>query len=264
MRVHRKKQAKKHVQWHDWRTEINDREQWPSTMQYMDEVVQYERFGKRKDLIEQEGAMMVESGERFVEWAQRRVGEMRCVKEDRLREEVSDTANIHTATTLPTSAQDEYGHALLSQALQGSPMYRNYCLRTKRPCFPIIYGFEWFGEFNWAWHRNASGCWQLGYLECGGDTFPCSHCCEGNGSMYYECYCAEFEGVPAPEDVQRCALTEWVQGRLWRKILNEAESAVVVENEEITGEDSDAEDWDLLSQASSEAWSIVNFLEKPQ
>lgn len=83
--------------------------------------------------------------------------------------------------------------------------------------------------------------------------------------MYYGCYCKEFMGVEkswSPEGVQRCALVEWVKGELWNIIVREEFERRMVEGGE--GEESKVserdEEWDDMSNAASEGWSVVSVM----
>jgi hypothetical protein len=71
--------------------------------------------------------------------------------------------------------------------------------------------------------------------------------------MYYACSCEDFkdgEGKwlgPAPEEAQRCSLVEWVSGSL-RGLLQEDDNNNV----------SDEEQWEMLSNATSQDWSVLS------
>ncbi|ORY03320.1 hypothetical protein BCR34DRAFT_447628, partial [Clohesyomyces aquaticus] len=231
------------------------------------------------------------TGERFTEWAQRRINEMRAVKESRIiaskapsppphkpaiwttRSERGKNYNIYTGTplttTLPTNRYDALGHALLSNILTFSPYLTKYRRRMQLSPYRSIVGFEWFGEYAWAWHRNRSGCWELGYQDCtceaemGGEPIPCPCCCVGSGSMYFECFCREFGDEVSPEEGQRCALVEWV-GEEGRRIVMEEERARRAEKAVGQAEVCEMDDnagWEVLSIGSasqdSETWSVV-------
>lgn len=263
MRVHIKKQALKHARYNDYRGEIYIQYKWDQNLQWMDEIVQYERFGKRREIFEGRGSVV--DGETFTAWAQRRIAEMRAVKEDRLRAaQQSHKININTVsrgevtirTTLPTTAEDKHAHDLLHDVLSVNKYFRWWCRVHKIPPFHSIEGFGWFGEFSWKWHRNESGCWVLGHGECGEECLPCPHCCDGNGYMCFPCYCKEFEGVPAPEDVQRCSLLEWVSGRLWRFMQEDEARREEMGVVELVVGASD-EEWDVVSDVASDDWSVV-------
>jgi hypothetical protein len=79
--------------------------------------------------------------------------------------------------------------------------------------------------------------------------------------MYYPCSCADFkddEGKwvsPAPEDVQRCSLVEWVRGRLWEVMVEDEEAEITNKLAEGARED---EEWEMMSNATSEGWSVVS------
>jgi hypothetical protein len=209
---------------------------------HIDDVDYFEMFGRWRP--------GVQNAEDFGAWGRRRIMEMRAVKEDRIRRATSNLAPPHSpTTTLPTTSSDIYHHALLTEVLTPTKYLLFKSRWTNISPIPIIYGFLWFGEFEWAWHRNASGCWEFGGV-CSDYTLPCPCCCMGNGSMYYSCSCEEFEGTTAPEDVHRCSLVEWVDGEL-RGIMLEEETA---KNEERWVR----QEWDVVSDAASEEWSVVS------
>jgi hypothetical protein len=82
--------------------------------------------------------------------------------------------------------------------------------------------------------------------------------------MYYGCACEEWRGVVAPEDMQRCALVEWVVGALWHVMLAEEEQGK--RGEAVSGEvgkvEGWAEEWDVVSEMVSDGWSVVS--EEPE
>ncbi|KAF2681800.1 hypothetical protein K458DRAFT_420562 [Lentithecium fluviatile CBS 122367] len=246
-----------------------------------DDVVRYEKLHKNAAIFES-SETWVEVGEEFSTWARRRIAEMRTVKEKRLRaaEPVAqqvkvwkthrtgpaygDTYKVYCGTpgttTLPTTTYDAYGHALLRAAL--TPL--KWVLSRARfnssiSLFPRIYNSTWFGEFAWKWHRNASGCWEIGYWDgpaegngrgCGGCAIPCPCCCASNGSMYYGCYCEEFGDEPAPEETQRCSLVEWVGPEGRRLIVLDD---LKRESNEVT-----AECGSVAASVFGSEWSVVD------
>jgi hypothetical protein len=232
------------------------------------DVEYFEKFGRWR-----EGVVNAED---FGAWGRRRINEMRKVKEDRIRraarndgiDTVMPSSPFPAPTTLPTTSSDIHHHALLTEVLKPSKWLLGYLRREKRAPFPIIEGFYWFGEFKWAWHRNASGCWEFGG-ECDGCALPCPCCCTGNGSMYYPCSCAEFRGTVAPEDVQTCSLVEWVKGRLRGVMVKEEQMRAWKDSRDQDDSDCGAdmtdlqemmrlrEEWDVVSNASEE-WSMLS------
>jgi hypothetical protein len=231
-----------------------------------DDLIRYITFHQNASAFES-AAPYTKVGESFATWAQRRIHEMRCVKEDRLRRSAAptsqpmvwqhkkywhpeDTYDVYTGdastTTLPTNTYDAFGHELLRSVLE-SPLRE-------------IDGYAWLGEYEWAWHRNMSGCWEIGYARCTRydgdwehDPIPCPHCCADGGGVFLECYCRVWEGVGAPECRQRCSLVEWVSEG-GKEILVKGE---VGEEADERGEKTD-EEWEVLSGATSVSWSVVS------
>jgi hypothetical protein len=76
--------------------------------------------------------------------------------------------------------------------------------------------------------------------------------------MFYECYCRNFGSQPAPKELQRCSLIEWVQkkGKDVMVLEERIQKRVGVEEEVTTVEVGGA--WEFLSRASSETWSVVD------
>jgi hypothetical protein len=208
---------------------------------HIDDVDYFEKFGRWR--------LAVQDADDFGAWGRRRIMEMRAVKEERMqRQSLSLAPTRVLGTTLPTTPSDIHHHALLAEVLTPNKFLLFASRWNKTPPFPIIDGFYWFGEFEWAWHRNASGCWEFGG-QCGGGALPCPCCNMGNGSMAYPCSCEQFAGTVAPEDTQRCGLVEWASSSLMEVILED-----IGESEEderwVRGE------WDMVSDAASEAWSL--------
>ena len=287
-RLSRREETKHDIQSESWKDKLYAEWAHEVDVQYMDEIVAYQRFGKHADIFEgrvgtNEDGWLI-SGENFGAWGRRRIGEMRAVKEERIRkaqrtrtpslsvprkgdEKHSSSVIVSKPpiphTTLPITPLDKLGHNLLTSILMPNKYFRWYCRKKNIPAFPTIYGFGWFGEFEWQWHRNASGCWELGYpSECNGcDSLPCTCCCTRNGSMYYRCYCADFgRDEKSPEKMQRCSLVEWVKGVLWDILVREEFERRVtggVDCEE--GRESEREEeWELMCHAASEGWSVVS------
>jgi hypothetical protein len=233
--------------WHD---DFAAEERWNAEYNAMDEVVKFATFGRWRD--------GVQDAEDFGTWGRRRIDEMRACKEQRLRcaQKGEDVTSLAPTTTLPTSHMDMHAHTILRSMLTPSKRDLSYWHSKNQAPLHTIWGFGWFGEYAWAWHRNASGCWEFGYDGCEGDAFPCPCCCSGNGSMYYACLCEDFkdgEGQwvgPAPEEAQRCSLVEWVSGSL-RGLLQEDDNN---NNNNV----SDEEQWEMLSNATSQDWSVLS------
>ncbi|KAF1848962.1 uncharacterized protein K460DRAFT_83420 [Cucurbitaria berberidis CBS 394.84] len=282
-----REESKHHTQNRPWEELWGAESDFKDDLKFMDEVVAYQRFGKYAEIfegragVEMDGWMM--SGEDFGAWGRKRIGEMRSVKEDRIRkaqctrttttvpasrkddEEHANSTIVSTSpipnTTLPITPLDIHAHNLLKEILTPN----EYFLRRRRfmkPPIPRISGFQWFGVYEWQWHRNQSGCWELGYADsCGGCSFPCTCCCVGNGSMYWPCSCAEFaKDEKGPEEVHTCSLIEWVKGPLWAVLMHDEHERRMVEIIEASeGEESKhSEAWELMSDAASEGWSIVS------
>lgn len=242
-------------------------DKWVSNMN--DDLVRYTLFGQNAALFESHKSY-IEVGEDFSTWCQRRVAEMRGVKESRLlrcapltakpmlwkrSRRNATTYDIFTGdastTTLATNSYDALGHALLRALLT--------------PSLRAIDGYSWFGEYEWAWHRNISGCWEFGHATyCTkeeGDwrraPLPCAHCCGESYGFFTECYCRDFEGCTAPEEMQKCSLVEWVDVTGRRLIASDDASSGMCALERKYRNGSDG-GWDLVSRVSSETWSVVD------
>jgi len=229
-----------------------------------------------RSITAQHGAAAFESGEPYVEfgetfsvWCQRRIAEMRAVKEDRVRR--GDPASFKSmlwergcdwqhyrgygiycgderTTTQPTNAYDALGHALLRSILSPTNWYQKPRRLNNASLFRPDADYQWFGEFAWAWHRNGSGCWEIGY------DGPCD---EGP-DMFYRCFCKQDTCVPALDVTQRCSLLEWATGRETTKL-----EELVAEIQDLNGgvelSESEADHgWDVVSVASAGSWSIVD------
>lgn len=224
-------------------------------------------------------APYLETGEFFAAWCQRRIAEMRAVKEDRLRRGAPSTRaplvlrrvrewrflkrfDVYTgdagSTTLPTNAYDALGHELLRSILTPHRWWRKPQRVSNASLFRAVNGFRWFGEFEWEWYRNASGCWEIGYGgTCGGFG--------GDGDEALgDCACCCVDGgyAPAPDEVQRCCLVEWVGEESREIMMLEEENARAklhsLDHDEAMSESGDAIHWEVISSASSEAWSVVD------
>jgi hypothetical protein len=253
----------------------------------MDDIERYQEFHQGADVFESP-LPFIEVGEDFTTWCLRRIAEMRAVKEFRLargtpqhvkpaiwqrkrdarsRKQIVVYIGDETSTTLPTNAYNALGHELLRSVL--AP--KNWWHRQRMSNAELLHGkggYRWFGEYTWQWYRNGSGCWELGYggeywcEECGGMSWSAKH---------KECVEREREIGPAPEEAQRCCLVEWV-GREGRDlILREERDAMFredgkemeLDDENMVGvvgegEAEEGHGWDLVSIASSEAWSVVD------
>ncbi|KAJ4350400.1 uncharacterized protein N0V89_009021 [Didymosphaeria variabile] len=148
-----------------------------------------------------------ELGETFSKWGQRRINEMRQVKEDRLRAKLASTSTAQSPstegrvddcqdlasttgehktalkTTLPTTPSDIRGHERLAGVVRPRS-------RRKSDKIPhIIHDYGFFDEYEWYWHRNLNGCFEL--------TSWASH-----STFYSPCYCEAYAlcGRWSPED----------------------------------------------------------------
>lgn len=243
-----------------------------------DDVIRYEKMHWYNDIFERTDPCM-EVGETFSIWAQRRIAEMRAVKEDRLRNKlplvqrqvafqshqiramgirqrsvIFDRSGYEVypgspnTTTLPTNDYDAYGHALLHRILTPTKWAMQQArFRPDVSRFPAVEGDGWFAAYTWGWHRNFSGCWEFGYGECDGTPIPCPCCCCGNGSMYFECHCKIFGNVSAPEEQQRCCLLEWV-GEAGRMIITaeDSESGTIAELHQYVDVGSTESEWEFV------------------
>jgi hypothetical protein len=265
------------VQWFhpalvDWNTKLPDElDEWVTNM---DDLTRYQVLHQDAETFESSEPYL-EVGENFSAWCQRRIAEMRSVKERRIRLNVPPTfqpmlwqdkmdhrygRRYHiytgdaTTTTLPTTAYDALGHELLRCVLNPGRWWVRQCQRRGKPPFRVIESYGWFGEYEWHWHQNLSGCWEV---RRGGSCT--SH--KGEGS------CAAIErgaGVmPAPEEMQKCSLFAWV-GEQSREIMARQEarmggwmSCLDDDDMDVSGSDSDC-GWSVVSSASSERWSVVD------
>ncbi|KAF2848354.1 hypothetical protein T440DRAFT_470221, partial [Plenodomus tracheiphilus IPT5] len=191
-RIIRKQDAYIHIASRPWEDDFTAQADHEFAVYYSDDMVLNQRYGKFAELVDRKYGRVgsVRLGEGFGEWVMRRVGEMRGVKEERLGRKIAGGESLSGVmrTTRPTDPDDILGHALLRDVLD--PLCYPYCLRPRyKPFFPIIDAVLFFGAatWDWQWHRNASGCWELGYVSetCEGGAFPCSCCGQGNGDMFF-------------------------------------------------------------------------------
>ncbi|CAN9274530.1 unnamed protein product [Alternaria alternata] len=222
----------------DWAHEID--------MERIDDIAAYYLFGKNADIFEYHNEGDIMAGEDFgnivyTDTVNLQAPSLLSVLPHTMRNDSRPgrtSATILTApyansyeTTLPTSLSDIRAHLTLACALAPSENLKQRCRNRNLPALPIIYGFDWWGEYTWQWHRNMSGCWYLGYGHACQENCeePCTRPCWGH--MLYECYCEEFGvgmdwEVPAPEDVQRCSIVEWVSGKLREDMENDHDEVV--------------------------------------
>ncbi|KAJ4326260.1 hypothetical protein N0V94_000207 [Neodidymelliopsis sp. IMI 364377] len=200
----------------------------------------------------------VQIGETFTRWAQRRITEMRLVKESRLKSKQQQQQ--HTETTLPTTSADTHAHYLLRQAWDPRKPPRRHRPANHSP-FPQITGFTWFSEYTFTWHRNASGCWELGFGDqCrlweprdGKDEYGCRQnplldCCLFS-HVRYACSCAEFgEDERSPEDVPVCSLMEFVSDEIWCALMRYDDDAVGGVD---PAADDGGDEWTFISSANT-------------
>jgi hypothetical protein len=172
------------------------------------------------------GEVYTDLGELFSVWAQRRIAEIRAVKESRLRKSepatqrvaISQTKRLHRSsrdeynlyhgsvhsTTLPTNSYDAYGHAILRAVLTPSPWAQQHARFSPAVCLlPRINGFAWFSEYAWQWHMDASQCWTT---EAWDDRCDC---------------CERLEHEAALAEIMQCGLLNWIDAEGWRLIVNE-------------------------------------------
>jgi hypothetical protein len=269
-----------------WDTRLEEEmDEWVYDME--DDVIRYITLRHGASAFES-SEPYVEIGESFPVWAQRRIAEMRAVKESRIRKGEPEKmkqmvwrrrkdwrhfkkydiyCGDERSTTLPTNAYDASGHEILRSILTPLRWYNKPQRVDNAPLFRPINNGYWFGEFAWAWHRNESGCWEIGYdtgcTKIEGDwkdgPIPCPHCCDVSPGMYYECFCRQCKCTPAPEEMQRCSLVEWV-GEKGREIMvqDEAKEQSNRFHDVVMSEDDSDAGWDVVSIVSSETWSIID------
>ncbi|KAF1962440.1 hypothetical protein CC80DRAFT_487901 [Byssothecium circinans] len=207
-----------------------------------------------------------EVGEAFEKWGQRRINEMRMVKEERLRaklaaenaardvapsaptadlgrEEDEDegyhsfTSSSTTTTTLATTTEDIEAEALVEYML-----YHYTWMK-----YPEITGFRWFNDRNifWYWHRNMTGCWELSEWNCKGE----------DGSVCKGCETYKGMGRWDPEArSQAWWLEAWISGEDWEEMERRDR-----EWEWEKREREEDEEWDRISTSSAtSSWSEVD------
>jgi hypothetical protein len=231
---------------------------------HMDDLRRYRKFNENASTFESAGPY-TEVGELFAPWAQRRIAEMRSVKESRIRRNAPRTfkpmvlqekheykhrrpdkiyIGDASTTTLPTNSYDALGHELLRRVLDPGKWWVKVRLREGKPIFRAVHGYTWFGEYAWYWYRDVSGCWEIR---------------EGWGYMVGE---VDVEAAPVPQEVRRCSLYEWL-GEGGREIVAKDEAKVhewrkcLDDSGNVSESDSDC-GWSVVSRASSEAWSVVD------
>lgn len=64
--------------------------------------------------------------------------------------------------------------------------------------------------------------------------------------------------MPSPEDVQRCSLVEWVRGELWNVMVREEWIRTLGQPEDKAELATVGEDWEVMSAAVTEGWSVVS------
>ncbi|KAK7183723.1 hypothetical protein DPSP01_004357 [Paraphaeosphaeria sporulosa] len=229
-----------------------------------DGVVGYEVLHKHAEVFEN-SELYTETGETVSVWAQRRIAEMRAVKDTQTRTQAAPrrtrigvgrfdyqiNCGSPLTTKLSTNAYAAYGHTQLRAALTRPTQARQMArFNLKIPPSPRIHNYNWFGEYTWRWHRKASGCWQMGYGDCGNFAMPCP-CSESGCFCYFlRCYCEKFEGQVVPEEQQRYSLLEWAGAEGSRFI--EADKAW----EQAEGPMREC-DTDVATESDGE-WSFVN------
>ncbi|KAH7390789.1 hypothetical protein DE146DRAFT_143034 [Phaeosphaeria sp. MPI-PUGE-AT-0046c] len=213
----------------------------------------------------------IEVGETFSTWCQRRINEMRNVQESRLRAGTQATlkpmlwrrkynrrylkqydifTGDATTTTLPTNAYDALGHELM----------RSVLTPTRSALFKSVTGFQWFGEYEWEWYRNAWGVWKIRYAGPHNGlhydlAIECPFCWGQDQSMIQECCRVQSEIEMAWEEGQRCSLVEWVGTEGRELILREEQEEKPLEVGCVVLMSDDA--WEIGPSVSSDAWSVV-------
>lgn len=251
----------------DW--DIRQKSEYEEKAERMyEDLARCRKFHRNADVFGSE-ELYTECDELFLDWAQRRIMEMRVVKENRLRASepavqsaaVSETRKLSRpfseeynvyhgssyTTTLPTNTHDAYGHALLNSALTPSKwLLRRAWLGPPIRLFPSIDDFSWFSKCAWQWHRNDSGCWEIGYWD--------DNSRDGDGGMVYGwwCCCGESMDEPAPDEVHCGSLLEWVGAEGRRLMMKDELEREREMEEEWQGEESYAD-----SVCGSE-WSVVD------
>ncbi|KAH7383930.1 hypothetical protein BKA66DRAFT_463112 [Pyrenochaeta sp. MPI-SDFR-AT-0127] len=264
-RLERRADAKFHIQARPWEDDWAAHRDFEEQLEAMDGVVRYGLFGR--------------GGEGFEEWTgpEQDVDEWKASEEDfgtwenlhaypQLEDDeaCTDTTTLLSlsampATTLLTSVSHIDTDTFLEEDLTPSKPSLSLSCRTSTLS---RYGFTCFDGSRWQWHRNYSGCREVGYPgACTDGPIPCSCCCVGNGSMYWPCHCADFGDQAAPEDMQRCSLVEWACGELLQIMEEEEKEEVsVVCEEDEEDVEVEVEEWEMMSygDAASDGWSVVS------
>lgn len=272
----------RHMEW-----DIHEPEEFDEEIMEMSETEQYTIFNHHADVFESPEPY-TEVGEDFSTWCQRRIAEMRAVKESRIHAKLPATVKPmiwhrkqdgnylrrydiycgdETTTTLPTNAYDAYGHELLRGILTPSRWWMRKHTVSQASLFQPINGFRWFGEYEWCWYRDETGNWEIGY---GGNYYnsrhvkadACPYCCGGLEERIVgageECCCGGSGRKQGPEEVQRCWIVEWV-GEEGREIVRRDEQA---RNTLLGGKESGSQEqddvWEVCSNVSSDTWSVVD------
>jgi hypothetical protein len=245
-----------------------------------DDIGWYITVRRGADAIDREEPY-VETGESFAIW---------CQKEDRIRRGKSLSSrqmvwrrkhdwqygrshDVYTGdektTTLPTTAYDALSHELLRFMLQTEHRWTRRQGVSNGSLFRLTNGYQWFGDFEWEWRRNMSGCWEVGYGSCRicdehqtDTSVSCPRCCAIGGSEYYESFCREDRCFPAPEETQKGSLIEWVgqEGRDTIRLEEAREEARLhtsQDDTDVSDIDTDCS-WEMFSSASSEGWSVLS------
>jgi hypothetical protein len=172
-----KEEAYKRIASREWEDDWDAERCHEIDLEHMDDIVEYERFGKHADIFERNDGEFVVYGENFGTWARRRIDEMRWVKEHRIHKSDKPTSDLRgtlvlphtlrctarpggvmasiptaplarrTDTTLPTSMEDIRAHLALACVLASSKAFRHHCRRARTPSFQAIEGFGWWGEY---------------------------------------------------------------------------------------------------------------------
>ncbi|KAF1914432.1 hypothetical protein BDU57DRAFT_519433 [Ampelomyces quisqualis] len=283
-------------------------DEWVLSME--DDLERYTWFNSDAEVFES-SKPYIEVGEDFVTWCQRRTMEMRCVKESRLRARGSTMvkqrvwkSSIHPryrtryeiyigdnkTTTLPTNEYDALGHGLLRSMLVLERWWKKRARISNASLFRGPNRYGWFGEYEWEWYQNESGCWEIGLggLLATDYPTPCDYCDRIDLNTGEECYCSGWGIMPAPEEMQRCSLVEWVgkeeremmlneglalkmrSEAMWEDIVERRDAeicATAIEDIEERKKRSEnhveewssiSAFWDVVSNANSETWSVVD------
>ncbi|KAF2634138.1 hypothetical protein P280DRAFT_474842 [Massarina eburnea CBS 473.64] len=217
-----------------------------------------------------------EVGETFSKWCQRRIGEMRAVKEERLRAksistpELNEDEGYHSSTPstsinrIPTTTRATHPSDIEAEALIKQVLTPNARLRRHAPWIklPRIIGFYWFGEYEWYWHRNESGCWELSEYNCQNAEGGSCEGCKGEtrwGGWDPEAKCQAWWLHACIAD----EVWEEIEGidREWEMKREEEYSKKGGEEMDVDVEDEEDEneEWDVLSTTSaSSEWTQID------